>query len=1021
MNQFYKIILLVFIFPVFANAQGGAPSCAELQANFQQYQSCATNIPFQNSTGNTSGETFFQQTSCIETNFQGPTWFFIKIQGSGDITLEISQVDNNGDGTDVDYAIWGPFANMDNICGLLSEPKEVDCSYLPDAIEEVEINNAQAGEYYILLVDNYSNVPGEITISQIDGLGSSDCSFLSSVEIVDTGGNEITQLNYCKPATKDLVASVDVTDFEGNVADLRFNYRWYKDGILVTSFIDSTASTNTLNVDETGIYKVELTAYDSTDPTVVIADLPVSEAEISLNFYDTPSLNTTPVTLKQCDYLAPNTDGIAVVNLTEVYDAITNGDNLIGLRYFLDGTLTQEILTPEVYTNGSPFNQTIYVTGFYAGQPLLCPSNVASIALEVNPTSVTNYPNIAPICPELNSTFGFVDFDSQRILIKNLFFPLTNVTISFYRNTTDAAVEENELTNASQMPIGISTIFARIETNNNCEGIGTFDVEIFAAPLQNTIATIQICQTENVIFANKDSEALAGQNASVQASYFISFDNARDNVAPINKNFPFTGSIGTTPIFARLFDIVTQCFSIVNFNLIVLPNPTINQPSPMSVCGATTADFNLENRSIEITGNNTNYQVFFYETPADLAADNSIPDPTNYSSSTKTIYVKVIDPTNNNCGATTTLDLNVNENPGSATNPILLEGCEDSGFYTFDLTEREFPMLGNTPSDELKFDYYIDLTDAESHNGNFITTPEAFINTSINYQKIYVRITSTVNFDSETQLPCYRILEQELFVRPFPRNLLEDRPYYICIDSNDNVVTEASIDTGLPLSDFYFVWYTGFDAVAQNQILGANESVFSTAIEGDFSVRIMDITNHALCTTVANFSTKKTLIPFSIEGNPTELVAFEVDNIITAIATPQSSDFEYQLNDNGWQEDNVFYDVSEGIYHLRVRNRFGCGEISTMVVVVDYPRFFTPNGDGFNDLWNIGGRVGLDISNVYIFDKFGKLVKEIVKDEQGWDGALNGNPLPADDYWFRIDFAKGGLKSEFLSHFSLKR
>jgi len=176
-----------------------------------------------------------------------------------------------------------------------------------------------------------------------------------------------------------------------------------------------------------------------------------------------------------------------------------------------------------------------------------------------------------------------------------------------------------------------------------------------------------------------------------------------------------------------------------------------------------------------------------------------------------------------------------------------------------------------------------------------------------------------------------------------------------------------------------------------------------------------------LCTTVANFSTKKTLIPFSIQGNPVELVAFEVDNTITAIATPTSSDFEYQLNDNGWQEDTIFYNVSEGIYNLTVRNRFGCGAISTMVVVVDYPRFFTPNGDGYNDLWNIGGRIGLDISNVYIFDKFGKLVKEIVKDEEGWDGTLNGNPLPADDYWFRVDFAKGGIKSEFLSHFSLKR
>ncbi len=98
---------LLFFSVLFINlgyAQGGASSCAELEANFQQYQSCATSIPFTNSTNNTSGETF--NTSCIQQNFQGPTWFFMKIQTSGDILLQISQMDNGGFGTDVDFVLW---------------------------------------------------------------------------------------------------------------------------------------------------------------------------------------------------------------------------------------------------------------------------------------------------------------------------------------------------------------------------------------------------------------------------------------------------------------------------------------------------------------------------------------------------------------------------------------------------------------------------------------------------------------------------------------------------------------------------------------------------------------------------------------------------------------------------------------------------------------------------------------------------------------------------------------------------
>src|SRR4051812_9769940 len=97
MNTFYRIVLFVVLLAASASySQEGAPSCAELQAHFELYQSCATNIPFQNSTGNTSGETLNQQTSCIPTNFHGPTWFFMQIQNSGDIQLLISQVSDSG-------------------------------------------------------------------------------------------------------------------------------------------------------------------------------------------------------------------------------------------------------------------------------------------------------------------------------------------------------------------------------------------------------------------------------------------------------------------------------------------------------------------------------------------------------------------------------------------------------------------------------------------------------------------------------------------------------------------------------------------------------------------------------------------------------------------------------------------------------------------------------------------------------------------------------------------------------------
>jgi len=1017
LNKSFFFLFLILCESVFS--QGGASSCSELQANYEQYQSCATNIPFNNSTGNTSGENF--QTSCIQEPFQGPTWFFMKIQSSGNIRLRISQVANTGGQTDVDFVLWGPFNNMNNICSQLNRSKEVDCSWLPDSVEFVDLNNAVAGQFYILLIDNYSNTPGQITITQVAGTGSSDCSFLSSVDIVDTSGNEITQLNYCKPATKDIVANIDVTDFPGNVADLRFNYKWYKDNVLISTITASTSNTNTLNTSETGVYKVEITAYDSTDPTVNQNTLQVSSDEISLQFYNTPVITSTTISLEQCDYIAPNNDGFAAVNLTETYDAFVNGDTDISLNYYLDAALTQQIADPARFTNTVAFNQDIFVVGNYASQPFLCNSNVGKIALRINPTSVANYPNPAPVCPELNTSFGKIDLDAQRLIIKNTYFPTTNVEINFYIDPADASVETNQLNNNYNFPSGISTVYTRIEIGNNCAGIGTFNVEIYSAPIQNILTPINACETEDIFLISKDTEALAGQNPTVQATYFRSFTNAETNTSVINKNTKFPLTLGTTQLFIRLFDTATSCFTIINFDLNVLPNPVLNSPDPISICGTTTANFNLESRIPQITGNNTNYQVTFYENQANMDAGIAIPTPNSYDSANKSVLIKVIDPTNNGCSATSSLQLKVLAIPGNTTNPEILQECDDSGVYAFDLTLRQTEMAGATLDSEIEFRYYINLDDAENNRLNFIPTPNSFRNTVISYQKIYVRLNSKTNINSETSEACYRILELELFVRPYPKNNLKTQPYRICVDRNNNVVSPAFIETELSEDDYDFVWYNGFNAISGNEIAGEFANNFTTSTTGSYSVKVTNTTNATLCTSVFNFRVLNTVIPFSITADPSSQITFESDASVTAIASPLSPDYQYAVDDSGWQSSNIFENINEGIHVLRVRNRFGCGEITTRFTVVDYPKFFTPNGDSYNDTWNVGGRTSLNISNVYIFDRYGKLLKTLSQNDGGWDGTFNGNPLPADDYWFKILFEKDGITDEFSSHFTLKR
>ncbi|AOW10978.1 Ig-like domain-containing protein [Flavobacterium gilvum] len=82
-----------------------------------------------------------------------------------------------------------------------------------------------------------------------------------------------------------------------------------------------------------------------------------------------------------------------------------------------------------------------------------------------------------------------------------------------------------------------------------------------------------------------------------------------------------------------------------------------------------------------------------------------------------------------------------------------------------------------------------------------------------------------------------------------------------------------------------------------------------------------------------------------------------------------------------------------------------------------YPKFFTPNNDGFNDHWTIDFAYLAPKSTIKIFDRYGKIIKELTLDSS-WDGTYNGYQLPATDYWFVVTRANG---KEFRSHFSLKR
>ena len=95
----------------------------------------------------------------------------------------------------------------------------------------------------------------------------------------------------------------------------------------------------------------------------------------------------------------------------------------------------------------------------------------------------------------------------------------------------------------------------------------------------------------------------------------------------------------------------------------------------------------------------------------------------------------------------------------------------------------------------------------------------------------------------------------------------------------------------------------------------------------------------------------------------------------------------------------------------------------TTVLVIDYPLFFTPNGDGYHDTWNIAGIGTQPYAKIYIFDRYGKLLKQLSPTGEGWNGTYNGALMPTDDYWFKVVYNEpiNNERKTFTAHFTLKR
>ena len=149
----------------------------------------ALGVPFANSINTTVTEPGANY-GCLGSH-PNPTWFYMPVSNSGMISLMISQVSNAGFGIDVDYIVYGPFTSPVAPCyNQLTSNYIVSCSFSAAPVEYPVIPNAVNGQYYLIMVTNYSNQPGLITITeQGNSQGTIDCSGFQLNAFLDTNSN----------------------------------------------------------------------------------------------------------------------------------------------------------------------------------------------------------------------------------------------------------------------------------------------------------------------------------------------------------------------------------------------------------------------------------------------------------------------------------------------------------------------------------------------------------------------------------------------------------------------------------------------------------------------------------------------------------------------------------------------------------------------------------------------------------------------------------------------------------------
>ena len=532
---------------------------------------------------------------------------------------------------------------------------------------------------------------------------------------------------------------------------------------------------------------------------------------------------------------------------------------------------------------------------------------------------------------------------------------------------------------------------------NSMQGLPPFIQSFFGStdlvrnPNGTSSSTLTLCSGEPLLL---EADSIPG------ATY--SWEKDGTPLAAINAH-TFSIPVSTETDSGRYRVVITpadpmECPTIGESLINILPVPDPILELVQCDIGPDDSSDGISTINLEGINDNADLNFYFYESLADRNADNPITDSENYQNTqafSQVLYYKVI----NTLGCTNLGELNLVVTPSeivqSSFSPVYT--CDQ--IPEDDLLQSSFDLesiMGQYSDPMISVALYSSIGDAALQQNPI---KESTLTTAS--KTLYARL-SNGNI-------CLGIEAIDLIVNPSPVPAMKET-YILCTNSGDALIEGPE----------------GFDSYRWIKISGAGNTELGSG---------KDVVVNEL-----GFYELETSYIYSINGNEVwcgNSVSFQVipsgravieeieindfsNNNTVQITVSGEGSYEYSLDGINYQEQPYFFNLPPGFFTAYVRDKEGCGVSQKDVAVMGYPKFFTPNGDGFNDYWQLTGLSELFQANAFIgiYDRYGSFVTQIPVQAQGWNGMVNSRTMPADDYWFKVQLEDG---REIQGHFTLKR